>query len=38
MITKAAIYHRSHSSYSYTYDKETLHLRIRTAKGEVDNE
>ncbi|MDE1222164.1 alpha-glycosidase [Vibrio aestuarianus] len=37
MITKAAIYHRSHSSYSYTYDKETLHLRIRTAKGEVDN-
>ena len=37
MITKAAIYHRSHSSYSYAYDKETLHLRIRTAKGEVDN-
>lgn len=37
MITKAAIYHRSHSSYSYTYDKDTLHLRIRTAKGEVDN-
>lgn len=37
MITKAAIYHRSHSSYSYTYDKETLHLRIRSAKGEVDN-
>lgn len=36
MITKAAIYHRSHSSYSYTYDKDTLHLRIRTAKGEVD--
>ncbi len=37
MITKAAIYHRSHSSYSYAYDKDTLHLRIRTAKGEVDN-
>lgn len=37
MITKAAIYHRSHSSYSYAYDKKTLHLRIRTAKGEVDN-
>jgi cyclomaltodextrinase len=37
MNTKAAIYHRSHSSYSYAYDKETLHLRIRTAKGEVDN-
>ncbi|PKG40454.1 glycoside hydrolase family 13 protein [Psychromonas sp. Urea-02u-13] len=37
MITKAAIYHRSHSSYSYAYDKETLHLRIRSAKGEVDN-
>jgi len=37
MITKAAIYHRSHSSYSYAYDKERLHLRIRSAKGEVDN-
>tara|TARA_R110001583_G_scaffold125319_3_gene276897 strand:- start:24498 stop:26333 length:1836 start_codon:yes stop_codon:yes gene_type:complete len=37
MITKAAIYHRSHSSYSYAYNKETLHLRIRTAKGEVKN-
>jgi cyclomaltodextrinase len=37
MITKAAIYHRSHSSYSYAYDKETLHLRIRSAKEEVDN-
>lgn len=37
MITKAAIYHRSHSSYSYSYDEKTLHLRIRTAKGEVDN-
>lgn len=37
MITKAAIYHRSHSSYSYAYDKNTLHLRIRTAKSEVDN-
>ncbi len=37
MITKAAIYHRSHSSYSYAYDKNTLHIRIRTAKDEIDN-
>ncbi|WP_413699898.1 alpha amylase N-terminal ig-like domain-containing protein [Psychromonas sp. KJ10-10] len=33
MITKATIYHRSHSSYSYAYNKETLHLRIRTSEG-----
>ncbi|PKH09332.1 alpha-glycosidase [Moritella sp. Urea-trap-13] len=37
MITKAAIYHRSHSNYSYAIDPKTLHLRIRTAKGEVNN-
>lgn len=36
-ITKEAIYHMPQSNYSYGYDKETLHLRIRTKKGEVDS-
>ena len=37
MITKAAIYHQAHSNFAYAYDKKTLHLRIRSAKGEVDS-
>ena len=35
MITKAAIFHRPKGSYAYAYDPDTLHLRIRVAKGEV---
>lgn len=34
-ITKEAILHIPKSNYSYGYDKETLHIRIRTKKGEV---
>lgn len=34
-ITREAIFHLPKSNYSYSYDKETLHLRIRTKKGEV---
>ncbi|QAA34023.1 alpha-glycosidase [Clostridium manihotivorum] len=34
-ITKEAIYHLPKSNFSYGYDRETLHLRIRTKKGEV---
>ena len=36
MITKAAIYHRVHGNMSYAYDEDTLHIRLRTLKGEVD--
>ena len=35
MITKEAILHIPKSNYSYGYDKETLHIRIRTKKSEV---
>lgn len=35
MITREAIHHIPKSNYSYGYDKETLHLRIKTKKGEV---
>lgn len=36
-ITREAIFHLPKSNYSYGYDKETLHIRIRTKKGEVEN-
>ncbi len=36
MITKEAILHIPKSNYSYGYDSETLHLRIRTKKGEIN--
>ncbi|GKX30509.1 cyclomaltodextrinase [Vallitalea longa] len=32
----AAIYHEAKSKYAYAYDNETLHIRIRTAKNDVD--
>ena len=31
-----AIYHRPKQNYAYAYDKKTIHLRIRTAKDEVE--
>ena len=34
-MNTAAIYHRPESEFAYLYDSETLHLRIRTAKGDV---
>lgn len=36
-ITREAIHHTPKSNYSYGYDKDTLHLRIKTKKGEVKN-
>lgn len=35
-ITREAINHIAQSNYSYGYDNETLHLRVRTKKGEVN--
>lgn len=37
VITKEAILHIPKSNYSYGYDKDTLHIRVRTKKGEVDS-
>ncbi|MBB6625145.1 glycoside hydrolase family 13 protein [Clostridium gasigenes] len=34
-ITREAIYHSAQSNYSYGYDSETLHLRVKTKKNEV---
>ncbi|CAH1193573.1 Cyclomaltodextrinase [Paenibacillus plantiphilus] len=31
-----AIYHRPKHNWAYAYDRETLHLRIRTKKGDID--
>lgn len=30
-----AIYHRPESEFAYLYDADTLHLRLRTAKGDI---
>lgn len=35
-ITKEAILHTPNSNYAYGYDKETLNIRIRSKKGEVN--
>ncbi|MCY6958500.1 glycoside hydrolase family 13 protein [Clostridium brassicae] len=34
-ITRAAVHHMPKSNYSYGYDNETLHIRVKTKKGEV---
>ncbi|MHC5269422.1 glycoside hydrolase family 13 protein [Enterococcus sp. LJL98] len=34
-MNTAAIYHRPESEFAYLYDANTLHLRLRTAKGDV---
>lgn len=31
-----AIYHEAKSRYAYAFDKETIHIRLRTAKGDAD--
>jgi len=31
-----AVYHEPKSRYAYAYDKDTLHVRIRTAKDDID--
>ncbi|ERJ13073.1 alpha-glycosidase [Haloplasma contractile] len=36
-INKHAIYHQTKSNFSYMYDNETLHIRIKTAKNDVDS-
>ena len=35
-ITKEAILHLPKSNFAYGYDKDTLHIRIRSKKGEVN--
>lgn len=35
-ITREAIFHLPKSNYSYGYDRDTLHIRLRTKKGEVE--
>ncbi|RSK26395.1 alpha-glycosidase [Bacillus sp. HMF5848] len=35
-MIKEAIYHRPKNNFAYAYDKETLHIRIRTKKNDVD--
>jgi len=35
MITKEAILHTPKSNYAYAYDKDTLHIRLRTKKEEI---
>lgn len=32
-----AIYHRPKSNFSYAYDRDTLHIRLRTKKNDVDS-
>ncbi|MDR7071970.1 glycoside hydrolase family 13 protein [Fictibacillus barbaricus] len=34
-MLKEAIYHRPGNSFAYAYDEETLHIRLRTKKGDV---
>ncbi|TLS37865.1 alpha-glycosidase [Pseudalkalibacillus caeni] len=34
-MLKEAIYHRPKNNYAYAYDKETLHIMLRTKKGDL---
>jgi len=34
-MNTAAIYHRPESEYAYLYDQETMHVRLKTAKGDI---
>lgn len=36
-LNLAAIYHQAKSQYAYMYDRETLHLRLRTARTDVSS-
>ncbi|MGA9231133.1 MAG: glycoside hydrolase family 13 protein [Exiguobacterium oxidotolerans] len=35
-MNKQAVFHRAMSPYVYKYDQETVHIRLTTAKGDVD--
>ncbi|MCA1031012.1 alpha-glycosidase [Bacillus timonensis] len=35
-MLKEAIYHRPKNNFAYAYDENTLHIRLRTKKGDVD--
>ncbi|MBM6617114.1 alpha-glycosidase [Bacillus suaedaesalsae] len=36
-MLKEAIYHRPKNNYAYAYDEETLHIRLRTKKNDVEH-
>lgn len=36
-MLKEAIYHRPKNAFAYAYDKDTLHIKIRVKKGDVDH-
>jgi len=35
-MNKAAVFHRALSPYVYTYDRDTVHIRLMSAKGDVN--
>ncbi|WP_252700773.1 glycoside hydrolase family 13 protein [Natronosalvus vescus] len=35
-ISRAAVHHRPKSNYAYAYDESTVHVRLRTKRGDVD--
>ncbi|MGL4972710.1 MAG: alpha amylase N-terminal ig-like domain-containing protein, partial [Culicoidibacterales bacterium] len=34
-MDKAALYHRSLSTYAYAYNNQTIHLKIRTKRNDI---
>ncbi len=36
-MNKQALFHRTKSEYAYAYDKETLHILLRTAKNDFES-
>ncbi|RFU69856.1 alpha-glycosidase [Peribacillus saganii] len=36
-MLKEALYHRPKNNYAYAYDKETIHIRLRTKKNDVES-
>ena len=36
-MNQAAIYHRPESEYAYLYDQDTMHIRLRTAKDDIQS-
>ncbi|WP_174614321.1 glycoside hydrolase family 13 protein [Virgibacillus ihumii] len=36
-MMKEAVYHRPKNNFAYAYDAETLHIRLRTKRDDVDN-
>lgn len=37
MISREAIYHRPHRNWAYAYDEQTIHLRLRTKRGDCSH-